>query len=88
MMGIGTNRKPAKKRIRRRLQTPADVRKYLAKIMYEVEIGDIDPVKGGRIAYMANILIRSMQEDFQQNQFAPLLMRMKELEKKRIKGIL
>jgi len=40
----------------RRLQTIADVRRYVASLINRVEDGALNPVVAGRLCYMANSL--------------------------------
>ena len=45
----------------RRLKTLEDVRRYLAHLIKTIEADRIDPAKGGRLAYIASILIRAVE---------------------------
>ncbi len=45
----------------RRLKTLNDVRRYLAHLIKAVEADEIDPAKGGRLAYVSSILIRAVE---------------------------
>lgn len=45
----------------RRLKTLEDVRRYLAHLIKSIEADEIDQAKGGRLAYIASILIRAIE---------------------------
>jgi hypothetical protein len=45
----------------RRLKSAEDVRRLLASLIREMSSGELDAVKGGRIAYVASILIRCIE---------------------------
>jgi hypothetical protein len=47
--------------MQRRLKTSEDVRGYLAYLIRSVEAGSMDPAKGWRLAYIANILLRAIE---------------------------
>jgi hypothetical protein len=81
MMGI--TRKPVKKRFRKRLQTPGDVRRLLAGLINDLQNGEADLSRAGKIGYLANILVRAMTEEFQQTQVWDLEERIQALEKKK-----
>ena len=59
----------------RRLKTLEDVRRYLAHLVKAIEADEIEPAKGGRLAYISSILIRAIEG-------ADLEKRVTELEKK------
>jgi len=46
---------------RRRLKTMSDSRRYLANLINRVEHGEVDPAVGGRLGYLINILLRSIE---------------------------
>jgi hypothetical protein len=76
------NRKPiTKHKTRKRLQTPADVRRLLAALINDLHGGnEADLSKAGKIGYLCNILVRAMETDFQQNVTLALQQRIEELE--------
>jgi hypothetical protein len=45
----------------RRLKTLGDVRRYLAHLIKAIEADEIEPAKGGRLAYISSILIRAIE---------------------------
>jgi len=45
----------------RRLKTLEDVRRYLAHLIRSIEADEIEPTKGGRLAYISSILIRAIE---------------------------
>jgi len=45
----------------RRLKTLEDVRRYLAHLIKSIESDQIEATKGGRLAYIASILIRAIE---------------------------
>ncbi|MFZ0931361.1 MAG: hypothetical protein WAN11_22345 [Syntrophobacteraceae bacterium] len=45
----------------RRLKTLEDVRRYLAHLIKAIEADQIEATKGGRLAYIASILIRAIE---------------------------
>lgn len=45
----------------RRLKTLEDVRRFLASLIRRMESDEIDPTKGGRLAYISSILIRAIE---------------------------
>jgi hypothetical protein len=45
----------------RRFNTGQDCRRYLASVINRVEVGEIDPAKAGRPAYITNILVRIIE---------------------------
>ena len=49
------------KRVRRRLKTGSDVRRYLANLINRVEGGQIEPDVAAKIGYLINILIRCIE---------------------------
>ena len=42
----------------RRLKTPEDVRRYLARLIKSIEADEIDQAQGGRLAYMPRCITR------------------------------
>jgi len=46
---------------RRRLKSMSDTRRYLANLINRVEHGEVDPVVAGRLGFLTNILIRSIE---------------------------
>lgn len=64
----------------KRLRTPADVRRYLASLINDLADDHVDPKKAGRLAYVANILVRTMEVDFQLNTLSQLSNRLDEIE--------
>ena len=46
---------------RRRLKTTSDVRRYLAHLINSTEAGEIEPQTAGRLAYISNILLKSIE---------------------------
>jgi hypothetical protein len=46
---------------KRRLKNLEDVRRFLASIIRSVESKEIDPVVGGKLAYISSILIRAIE---------------------------
>jgi hypothetical protein len=45
----------------RRLKTLEDVRRYLAYLIREIEADRVDPQKGGRLAFIASVLLKAIQ---------------------------
>lgn len=45
----------------RRLNSIEDVKRFLGHLIREIEADRIDPQKGGRLAYIASILIRAIE---------------------------
>ena len=45
---------------RRRLKSTGDVRRYLAHLINSTEAGEIEPQTAGRLAYICNILLKSI----------------------------
>ena len=45
----------------RRLKSLEDVRRFLAYVIKEVESDRMDATKGGRLGYLASILIRAVE---------------------------
>jgi hypothetical protein len=46
---------------KRRFQTGGDCRRYLASVINRIEAGELDPAKGGRLAYIVQILVRILE---------------------------
>ena len=46
---------------RRRLKTMSDSRRYLANLINRVEHGEVEPVVAGRLGFLINILLRSIE---------------------------
>ena len=46
---------------RRRLKSTSDVRRYLAYLINSTGAGEIEPQTAGRLAYIANILLKSIE---------------------------
>jgi hypothetical protein len=66
--------------VAKRLKTPGDVRRYLAALMNDLAAGRIDPAVAGRLGYLGNILVRTMEVSFQQSKISVLQERLDELE--------
>lgn len=47
----------------RRLKYHGDVRRYLASIINRMEAGDLDPLMGGKLAYVSQILLKAMETE-------------------------
>ena len=46
---------------RRRLKSTGDVRRYLAHLINSTGAGEIEPQTAGRLAYIANILLKAIE---------------------------
>ena len=46
---------------RRRLKTMSDSRRYLANLINRVEHGEVDAAVAGRLGFLINILLRSIE---------------------------
>jgi hypothetical protein len=46
---------------KRRLKTLEDIRRYLSHLILSIESGNLEPGTGGRLAYIASILIRAIE---------------------------
>lgn len=64
-----------------RLKTPGDVRRYLAKVITDLQAGKIEATTAGRIGYLCNILVRVMEVGFQQSELFAMVKRLEQLEK-------
>ncbi len=64
----------------RRLKTINDCRRYLARIITDLEARKIDPQIAGRIMYGLNILAKTMEISFQQDKLNSLVERIELLE--------
>ncbi|MDA3898364.1 MAG: hypothetical protein PF482_19685 [Desulfobacteraceae bacterium] len=47
---------------KKRLKTLEDCRRYLAKLVNNVETDEIDPPKAGKLGYLLNILISCIKD--------------------------
>jgi hypothetical protein len=64
----------------KRLQTPGDVRRFLAALVNNLAAGKVKPDVAGRVAYICNILVRTMEIDFNQSTIFTLQQRIDQLE--------
>jgi hypothetical protein len=64
----------------KRLQTPGDVRRFLAALMNNLADGRVDPAVAGRLGYLGNILVRCMEVSFNQGTLLSLQERLDSLE--------
>ena len=64
----------------RRLKTIPDVRRFLAKVILDLERGKIEPQKAGRLGYLSNILVKTLEVQHQQQKVETLSERLDEME--------
>lgn len=57
---------------KRRLKTIEDVRRYLATVLLRTEAGELDAQIAGRLAYVANVLIRAIHDGDLERRIADL----------------
>lgn len=46
---------------RRTLKTPSDVRRYLSALMFKIEGGEVEPSKGTKLGFLANVLLKALE---------------------------
>jgi hypothetical protein len=64
----------------RRLKTISDTRRFLARIITQLEQGNIEPTIAGRLMYGLNIMGKLLEIAHQQSKVDALVARLDELE--------
>jgi len=66
--------------VARRLKTPTDCRRYIASLINRVEAGDLEPQIASKLGYLANILCKSLEFEWQSGQVKDLADKIDSLE--------
>lgn len=64
----------------RRLKTPTDCRRYIASLINRVESGELEAQKASKLGYLANILCKSLEFEWESGKVAALADKLDELE--------
>ena len=64
----------------RRLKTPTDCRRYIASLINRVEAGELEAQKASKLGYLANILCKSLEFEWQSGKVQDLADKLDELE--------
>jgi hypothetical protein len=57
---------------RRRFKNPGDIRRYLGSILNRIESEELDPVTGGKCAYISGILLNCIKDSDLEERIAKL----------------
>jgi hypothetical protein len=57
---------------RRRFKKPGDIRRYLASVLNRIESDELDPVTGGKCAYISGILLNCIRDNDIEERIAKL----------------
>jgi len=58
--------------VARRLKTPTDCRRYIGSLINRVEAGELEPQVASKLGYLANILCKSLEFEWQSGKVADL----------------